>query len=144
MPEQKTHIPRHDGDVPADYAGGKVWNLTDPWGGTTPSWIQGETYRYTPKANEPSKRALLVAHKRAYPHYDWSDEQRARSEDRAIIELARMIEERAPELLADPLGVLLRDALHPLGFELADIDAAAAAAEIRKRGPAFITAVGEG
>jgi len=136
----KTHIPLHDGHAPADYAGGLVEvDYADEAGrdgwdalGYEPEWSPRLIYRYTPKAAEPSERALLVAYKRAYPDSDWNDEARLACAGPATIELARMIEKHEPELLADPLEALLREEIEAIGSYGGISDRLAIA--LRKRG----------
>ena len=140
MREQKTHIPRWQGDAPADYDGGPVefdWAnepLRTGWDELQgkPIWQSRFIYRYTPAAaKEPSERAIRAA----------AD---LLGKESPTIVIARMIEKHEPELLVDPLVALLIEALAAVSFDVHQDDAPDLAAEIRKRGPEFIAAVGEG
>jgi hypothetical protein len=127
---QKEWTPRFQGDAPPDWDGkpAEVWfEIREEWGYTeSPRWVADVSYRYTPKPEQvsPSDRAKEVARKLA-----GLEPGNVGSAARAYRDaFARFIEERAPELLPDPLEEILRDVLLG-GAHLSKV-----AAELRKRG----------
>ena len=141
MTDLPTWTPRHDGDAPPDWDGGRVQTfIGGEWEAClAPAWVAGATYCYTPKSapvnDMPSDAALLVAHKRVLPNSQQPDAVLIKwgRESKFITELARMIERYEPHLLRDPLEDVLREAsmkatLHHAGAY------SAITTELRKRG----------